>query len=144
MNTNLHLLRFYYCVSMENSVVFPHSMRKNNHYIIRLRHNRTLCCLNIVLLWIAMVISIPAADIDAALETSPTQRILSVNPVPLASPRIHSKSAPEVSETLIILLHETVFEKHVRIFTVLEHSSLAKARILTYLLLYTQTTSSYL
>jgi len=119
-------------------------MRNNNHYIVRLRHNPALCYLNIILLWIAMIISIPATDIDATPASSPTQRILPINPVPSASPRILSKSAPEFSEIFTILIYEPVFEKHVRIFTTLEHSSLAYARILTHSLLYTQTTSSYL
>jgi hypothetical protein len=91
-----------------------------------------------------MIISIPAMDIDAAPVSSSTQRILPVNPIPLASPRILSKSAPEYSEILTILIYEPVFEKHVRILTTLEHSSLAYIRIQTHSLLYTQTTSSYL
>jgi hypothetical protein len=119
-------------------------MGSTNHYIVRLRHNRSLCYLNILLLWIAMINSIPAMDLNAALESSSTQRILPVNPVPLASPSILSKSAPEFSEILTILIHEPVFEKQVHIYTTLEHSSLAYIRVLTHSLLYTQTTSSYL
>jgi len=91
-----------------------------------------------------MIISIPATDLHAAPQSSSEQRILPMNPVPFASPRILSKSAPEYSEIFILLIHEPVFEKHVRIFTMHEHLSLAYVRILAHSLLYTQTTSSYL
>ena len=89
-----------------------------------------------------MVISIPAMDLHTAPESSPVQRILPVDIIPSTSPRILSKSAPEFSEILIILIHEPVFEKHIHISTTLKHSSLAYLRILTHSLLYTQTTSS--
>ena len=91
-----------------------------------------------------MIISIPAMDLDAAPISSPTQKILPVNLFPLASPRILSKSAPEFSEILIILVHEPVFERPAYISTTLELSSYTHVRLLTRSLLYTQTTSSYL
>jgi hypothetical protein len=119
-------------------------MSLNNHYIVRLRHNRSLRYLNIMLLWISVLISIPALDLTAAPESSPIQRILPVHAIPFASPRILSKSAPEFSDILTILIDEPVFETHGQIHTALEYSSFAYIRILAHSLLYTQTTSSCL
>ncbi|RPI07051.1 MAG: hypothetical protein EHM64_00755 [Ignavibacteriae bacterium] len=117
-------------------------MKNKIQYITWLRQNRSLCYFNVVLLWVAMLISIPALDLNAAPEHTSVQRFLPSNPLPFVSPRILSKTAPEYSEILTILINEPVLEKHEQIFTTIEHSSLEYFRILIHSILYTQTTSS--
>jgi hypothetical protein len=119
-------------------------MKKPKNYIDRLRHCRTLRGMTIIVLWTAMLASIPQVDFNAAFTSSQVQKILPPDPIPVASPGTLIRATIEYAEFFVVVLSKADLEKHLHIYTILEQCSSEHARVLTSVFIYTQTTSSFL
>jgi hypothetical protein len=119
-------------------------MKKPKYYIDRLRQSRALRGLTIIVLWVAMLASIPQVDINAAFASSQVQKILPPDPIPVASPSNLIRITIEYAEFYVVVFSKTDLEKILHIYTILEQCSSEHARALTSVFIYTQTTSSFL
>jgi hypothetical protein len=119
-------------------------MKKPKNYIDRLRQCRTLRGMTIIVLWMAMLASIPQVDFNAAFTSSQVQKILPPDPIPVASPGNLIRATIEYAEFFVVVFSKADLEKHLHIYTILEQCSSEHARALTSVFIYTQTTSSFL
>jgi hypothetical protein len=126
------------------STFLAHFMKKPKHHINRLRQNRALHTITIIVLWIAVLASIPQGNIEAANTSSRVQKFLPADSMPIASPSDHLKVSTEYGEFSIVVLNAADIENHLHTYTILEQCSSDHARAFTSVLLYTQTTSSFL
>jgi hypothetical protein len=119
-------------------------MKRSQHHIGLLRQSHILHFVTTLILGISTLISIPQVDIQTAIAAPRIQRILLPDSTPITLPSILTKSSPEYTGFFVIVLSNVVLEKHLHINTTLAQGSSDHARIFTSLLLYTQTTSSFL
>jgi hypothetical protein len=119
-------------------------MKEPEYFIDRLRQSRTLRGMTIVVLWIALLAPIPQVDINAAFVSSQVQKILPPDPIPVASPSNLIRATIDYAEFFVVVLSKADLDKHLHIYTILEHCSSDHARALTSVFVYTQTTSSFL
>jgi hypothetical protein len=119
-------------------------MDKSKCCIDKLRRSRTLHGVTIMVLWIAMVASIPPVEFNTAFASSDVQKILPQETIPAASPSNLVRTTMEYAESFVVVLSKADLEKHLHIYTILEQCSSEHARALTSVFLYTQTTSSFL
>jgi hypothetical protein len=119
-------------------------MKKRKSYIDRLRQSRSLRGMTILILWMAMLASIPQMNFNAPFASSQDQKILPPDPIPAASPSNLIRVTIESAEFIVVVLSKADFEKHLHIYTILEQCSSEHARELTSVFVYTQTTSSFL
>jgi hypothetical protein len=119
-------------------------MKKPTCYVDRLRQNRTLRGMTILILWMAMLISIPQVDLNAAYASSQVQKILPPDSIPVTSPSNHLRLSTEYGEFSVLVLNAADLEKYLHTYTILDQCSSDHARALSSVLLYTQTTSSFL
>jgi hypothetical protein len=126
------------------STFLAYFMKKPKHHINRLRQNRTLHSITIIVLWIAVLASIPHGDIEADHTSSRIQKFLPADSMPIASPSDHLKVSTEYGEFSVVVLDAADIENHLHTTTILEQCSSDHARAFTSVLLYTQITSSFL
>jgi hypothetical protein len=119
-------------------------MKKSKSFIDRLRQIPSLRGMTIIALWIAMLASIPQIDINITVTSSQVQKILPPNPSPVACPSNLIKVSIEYAVFSVIELSAADLEKYLHTYTIFEQYSSEHARALINVLLYTQTTSSFL
>jgi hypothetical protein len=112
--------------------------------MVHLRESPALRCIAVAFVLSASMISVPQANLNTVPTKSEAQKILPINPVPIASPGHINKSTPEFAELAITVLDKTDLSENLQIYTVLDNCSLGYSRILTSCLIYSQTTSSCL
>jgi hypothetical protein len=134
------LLRFERKLSRFLSI----EMKKHRCHIGQFRQNLAVRWTSILVLWIAVITSIPHVNVDSNSTAFDIQRILPPDPIPCASPGHLIKTIPEFAEYSSMVLNTADLEEHLLTYSTLELCSLEHAFILLSSLIYTQTTSSYL
>jgi hypothetical protein len=119
-------------------------MKKTKSYFNRLRQSRALRGMTIIVLWMAMLTSIPQVNFSAVFVSSQIQKILPADSIPVTSPGNLIRATTEYAESFIVVLDKANLERHLHIYTILEQCSSEHARALTSVFIYTQTTSSFL